>query len=44
MFTGIITDIGTVRSVEQKGDLRLAIGCSYDMDSVDLLETYAAAH
>jgi riboflavin synthase len=36
MFTGIITDIGTVRSVEQKGDLRLTISCSYDMDSVDL--------
>jgi len=36
MFTGIITDIGSVRSVEQKGDLRLTIGCSYDMDTVDL--------
>ena len=36
MFTGIITDIGTVRSVEQRGDLRLTIGCGYDMDTVDL--------
>jgi riboflavin synthase len=36
MFTGIITDIGTVRSVERKGDLRLTIGCSYDMGTVDL--------
>jgi len=36
MFTGIITDIGTVRSVEQRGDLRLTIGCEYDMDAVDL--------
>ena len=36
MFTGIITDIGTVRSAEQKGDLRLTIGCGYDMDSVDM--------
>ena len=36
MFTGIITDIGIVRSVEQKGDLRLTIGCSYDMGTVDL--------
>jgi len=36
MFTGIITDIGTVRSVEQRGDLRLVIGCGLDMDSVDL--------
>ena len=36
MFTGIITDIGTVRKAEQKGDLRLTIGCDYDMDTVDL--------
>jgi riboflavin synthase len=36
MFTGIITDIGTVRSVEHRGDLRLTIGCNYDMDTVDL--------
>lgn len=36
MFTGIITDIGTVRSVEHKGDVRLVICSSYDMDSVDL--------
>ncbi len=36
MFTGIITDIGTVRSVRERGDLRLAIGCGYDMASVDL--------
>jgi riboflavin synthase len=36
MFTGIITDIGTVRSVEQRGDLKLVIGCGYDMDTVDL--------
>jgi riboflavin synthase len=36
MFTGIITDIGTVRSVEQKSDLRLVIGCDYDLDTVDL--------
>jgi riboflavin synthase len=36
MFTGIVTDIGTVRSVEPRGDLRLVIGCGYDMASVDL--------
>ncbi|MGB5076013.1 MAG: riboflavin synthase [Sphingorhabdus sp.] len=34
MFTGIITDIGTIESVEQRGDLRLVINCNYDMDSV----------
>jgi riboflavin synthase len=34
MFTGIITDIGTIVSAEQRGDLRLVIETSYDMDSV----------
>ena len=36
MFTGIVTAIGTVRSAEQRGDLRLVIACDYDMGSVDL--------
>jgi riboflavin synthase len=36
MFTGIVTDVGTVRSAEQRGDLRLIIQTAYDMDSVDL--------
>jgi riboflavin synthase len=34
MFTGIITDVGTIISAEQRGDLRLVIGTVYDMDSV----------
>ncbi len=36
MFTGITTDIGTVRSAEQRGDLRLTIACGYDMATVEL--------
>jgi riboflavin synthase len=36
MFTGIVTDVGTVRSAEQRGDVRLVIGTNYDMDSIDL--------
>ena len=36
MFTGIITDIGTVTALEQKGDLRARIACSYDTDSIDV--------
>src|SRR6478735_2514041 len=36
MFTGIVTDVGTVRSAEQRGDLRLVIGTGYDMESVEL--------
>lgn len=34
MFTGIITDIGTIERAEQRGDLRLVIACDYDMDDV----------
>jgi riboflavin synthase len=34
MFTGIITDIGTIRSVEQRGDLRLIIETVYDVTTV----------
>jgi len=30
MFTGIVTAVGTVRSVEQRGDLRAVIACPYD--------------
>jgi riboflavin synthase len=36
MFTGIISDIGTISKAEQRGDLRLTISCGYDMDGVDL--------
>lgn len=36
MFTGIVTDIGQIRKLEHRGDLRAQIGTSYDMDSVDL--------
>ncbi len=36
MFTGIITDIGTVRSVDLRGDTRITIGCSYDPAHIDM--------
>lgn len=36
MFTGIITDVGTIQSVEPRGDLRVRIGCGYDLSQVDL--------
>ncbi len=36
MFTGIITDLGTIRAVEKRGDLRMVIGCGYDMAGVDM--------
>ncbi|CAN5315304.1 riboflavin synthase [soil metagenome] len=34
MFTGIITDIGTIRAAEQRGDLRRTIASSYAMETV----------
>ena len=36
MFTGIITDVGTIRSVVQRGDLRIEIATGYDVTSVDM--------
>ena len=43
MFTGITTDVGTVRSAEQRGDLRLTIACGYDMATVDLGSSIACS-
>ncbi|MET0137189.1 MAG: riboflavin synthase [Sphingobium sp.] len=34
MFTGIITDIGTIRSAQQRGDLRLTIACGFSLEDV----------
>ncbi|GAA4829210.1 riboflavin synthase [Sphingosinicella ginsenosidimutans] len=36
MFTGIVTDIGRIEAVEQRGDLRARIASGYDMAGVDL--------
>lgn len=36
MFTGIITDVGTIAEAEQRGDLRLTVQCGYDMSGVEL--------
>jgi riboflavin synthase len=36
MFTGIITDIGTVRSVEARGDTRVVVDTAFDTTTVDL--------
>ncbi len=36
MFTGIVSDIGTVTKTENRGDLRARITCSYDMEGVDM--------
>ena len=36
MFTGIVTDVGTVRASEQRGDLRLEIQTGYDTAAIEL--------
>lgn len=36
MFTGIITDICTIRSVERQGDLHVVIATAYDPATIDL--------
>ncbi len=44
MFTGIVTDIGEVVSVEPRGELRrLRIACSYEADSIALGASIANA-
>jgi len=36
MFTGIITQIGEVTAIDQRGDTRVRIACGYEMATVDL--------
>lgn len=36
MFTGIVTDIGTVTQLEQRGDLRARIATNFDPATIDL--------
>lgn len=36
MFTGIITNVGTIERVEQRGDLRVVVNTAYDTATIDL--------
>jgi riboflavin synthase len=36
MFTGIISDVGEVLDLEQRGDLRARIATVYDVDTIDI--------
>ena len=36
MFTGIVTDIGKILVLEQRGDLRARIGTGYDIGGIDI--------
>ena len=43
MFTGIITDIGTIRAVQKNGDTRFEITTRYDTDEIDIGASIACA-
>ncbi len=43
MFTGIITDIGRIGSIEQRGDTRLIIETSFDVDGIDIGASIASS-
>lgn len=36
MFTGIITDVGKLRRIEQRGDTRLVLSTSYPAEKIDI--------
>lgn len=36
MFTGIVTDMGEIRALEKRGDLRARIGTGYDTGAIDM--------
>ncbi len=36
MFTGIVTDVGEVRHVEQRGDLHVVVATHYDVSAIDM--------
>ncbi len=41
MFTGIVSDIGTITKAQQKGDLRLTIACGFAPESIKLGDSIA---
>src|SRR6056297_310747 len=36
MFTGIITDVGHIRSIEHRGDMRARIATGYDVSGIEI--------
>ena len=43
MFTGLVSDIGQVRSIEKRGDTHLVIGTHYDVSAMDIGVSVACA-
>ncbi|WEK44471.1 MAG: riboflavin synthase [Candidatus Sphingomonas colombiensis] len=36
MFTGIVSDVGTISAIESRGDLRVVVNTAYDTAGIDL--------
>ena len=36
MFTGIVTEVGRIEAVEERGDLRVRVACGFDVAGIDL--------
>ncbi len=43
MFTGIITDIGSIRSIALKGDTRIKLNTAFDTDTIDIGSSIACS-
>ncbi|MGX7926772.1 riboflavin synthase [Tsuneonella sp. HG094] len=43
MFTGIVTALGTIESIEQRGDLRVRIACPWDPSKIAIGASIACA-
>ena len=43
MFTGLVSDVGQVRSVEKRGDTHLVIATHYDVSAMDIGNSVACA-
>lgn len=43
MFTGIVTDLGTVRSIRKRGDTRVEIETAYDTASIEIGDSIACS-
>lgn len=43
MFTGIVTDVGTVRTMEGDGDIRVSLETGYDTSTVEIGASIACA-
>lgn len=43
MFTGIVTDVGTVRHIEKRGDTHVVIATQYDVGAIDTGASIACA-